>query len=190
MSRFKFIVDCLPYAGAPDGARQQGVTRFIAKELQLSPQDVRFTEVAIGDAAQANGLVQPGLVVYMSINPHDENKHREIVVRIAEAVQALALYVVRISVQQIVSYAAHLLTAGALSGTALGGSLDDGTDGGGDSRAAGMFLGAVLGALIGGTIGSAIAKDGPVLGIWQRDEKGIWRWTPARLLVPLRRQPA
>jgi hypothetical protein len=191
MGRVKFIVDCLPYAGVPDRARQQEVARFIAAEVGAAAQDVSFSELGIGDVAGVSELVQPGLIIHASVDPHNVEAHREMVVKITLAAQAISLYVVRVSVQLLTSYAAHLLATGALSGTAIGRAFGaDGVDGSSDARAAGMFLGAVLGALIGGAVGSAIKKDGPVLGIWQRDDKGIWRWTPAELLVPVRRQPA
>ena len=117
-----------------------------------------------------------------------QDNHKEIVKRIAEAARALASYVVRGSAQQpLVYHAARRLSAGAFSGTAIGRFRGRSNAGGDDARAAGMLLGAVLGALIDGVVGSSIAKDGPVLGIWQKDAKGIRRWTRAEFLVPVRR---
>lgn len=185
MTRLKFIVDCLPYAGEPDDSRQQGICHFIATEVQVTTQDVEFSEVAIADTAGSASLVQPGLVIFRALDPNNQDSLKEFVLRISEAVQALRLYVVRVSIQKTASHLASGLVAGVLSGAGVGRSAS--REGDGDGQAAGMFLGALLGALIGGAIGSAIAKDGPVLGIWQRNARGIWQWTPAnQLLAPVR----
>lgn len=185
MSRLKFIVDCLPYAGKPDESRQQGIGSFVASELGIPVQDVGFAEVAIPDPAGTMESVQPGLIVSRDLDLNDVTAHRAFVLRIGAAANAVGLRIMRVVVQQTGSYAGHGAALGTISGIGLGGSAS-GRDTGSDS-AAGLLFGAILGALIGGAIGAAIKRDGPILGLWQRDQTGAWQWTPAEQMLPANR---
>lgn len=184
MTRFKFVAQCLPYAGPPDEVRQNAVADFFSSKLQIQKSSVTFNELAIGVARDGPGSVRPELAIVYDL-PADVN-HRDVIIRLDVTAQAVDLHVERLIVQQIVSYAVHGVIAGVLSGVGLGSTASSGRDAQ-DSQSLGMLLGGILGFLIGGTIGSTIPKEGPVLGIWQRDRNGSWVWTPTEQLLPLGR---